>query len=183
VSRKKKESKKPFKGKRVYFSGSIRGGRDHKPRLYGHLIQFMKERGADVLSEFVGAVGREERDGLFNKHAGVNPNGAEEPWVAARRVDFKWVDEAEYLVAEVTSPSLGVGMEIQRAIDKEGLGFRRTKILCLCSRDLLNNKALSWMILGVTPNVHSDFYLIGHTTLKEAQEAISQFLTDDLSRN
>jgi hypothetical protein len=183
MSRKKKESKKPFRGKKVYFSGSIRGGRDHKPRLYGDLIRFMKKGGADVLSEFVGVIGREERDRLFNKYVGGNPAGAEKPWVIARRVDFKWVDEAEYLVAEVTSPSLGVGMEIQRAIDKERLGFRRTKILCLCRQDVLENEGLSWMILGVTPNIHPDFYLIGYTTLKEAKEAIFQFLTDTLSRD
>ena len=142
----------------------------------------MKERGADVLTEFVGANDLEERNKLFSKHVGKSFLKAKEPWILARKIDFQWVDEAEYLVAEVTSPSIGVGMEIQRAKDKKKLGFNHTKILCLCRQEVMDKEGLSWMIKGVTQEEHKDFYLVGYKTFLGAKRIITRFLTNKLKQ-
>lgn len=62
---------------------------------------------------------------------------------------MKWVAEADVLVAEVTTPSLGVGYEIGKA---EGLG---KKILCLYRP--VEGRLLSGMISG-NPHLRVEEY-------------------------
>ena len=178
----RKAKKKPFQGKKVYFSAPIRGVRENMPNLARDLVKFMKKVGADVLSEFVVANLGKTMDQAFSRKSGVSLLKSKEPWIIARQIDFQWVDEADYLVAEVTSPSLGVGMEIQRAKDKEALGFNHTKILCLCRQEVMDKEKLSWMIKGVTSEEHKNFYLVGYKTLPGAKRVITRFLTDKLKQ-
>jgi hypothetical protein len=180
MSRKRK--KRLFQGKKVYFSAPIRGDRGDTASIARELVGFMKKGGANVLSEHVAADMGEEMDNVFLKKAGVSFLKLEKPWVVARKIDFKWVDEAKYLVAEVTSPSIGVGMEIQRAKDKKALGLNHTKILCLCQQKVMDKEKLSWMIKGVTPEEHQDFYLKGYKTLSGAKRIITRFLKNRLRR-
>jgi len=177
-----KAKRKPFQGKKVYFSAPIRGAREDMPILVKNLVGFMKKGGADVLSEHVVADLGKEMDQVFSKKSGVSLLRSKEPWVMARQIDFQWVDEANYLVAEVTSPSIGVGMEIQRAKDKEALGLNHTKILCLCRQEVMDKEKLSWMIKGVTSEEHKNFYLVGYKTLPGAKRVMTRFLTDKLKQ-
>lgn len=177
--------KKPFQGKKVYFSGSIRGSNSLSPKTYSDLINFIKKKGADVLTEFVGASNKDQRANLFFGQAGMSPDEIKKiknPWVLARKIDFQWVDEADYLIAEVTSPSIGVGMEIQRAKDKGDLGLNHTRILCLCRQEIIDNEKLSWMVKGITPKEHKDFYLVGYKTLLGAKRIMTRFLTNKLKQ-
>lgn len=82
----------------IYFSGSIRGGRNDAA-LYGELIQELKKYG-EVLTEHVGSPSIEEN-------------------LSDRQIhdrDIRWLSEADIVFAEITTPSLGVGYEIARAI-------------------------------------------------------------------
>lgn len=85
---------------KVYFAGSIRGGRQDAA-LYGKIIELLKQHG-DVLTEHVGE---------------TNPDSADQdlPDEVIYRRDMTWLEEADVLVAEVTLPSHGVGYEIARA--------------------------------------------------------------------
>jgi nucleoside 2-deoxyribosyltransferase len=85
---------------KVYFAGSIRGGRQDAA-LYAQIIGMLKRHG-DVLTEHVGE---------------ADPDDAESGMAdeAIYRRDMGWLDEADALVAEVTVPSHGVGYEIARA--------------------------------------------------------------------
>jgi nucleoside 2-deoxyribosyltransferase len=85
---------------KVYFAGSIRGGRQDAA-LYGQIIELLKQHG-DVLTEHVGE---------------TDPDRADQdlPDEIIYRRDMTWLEEADVLVAEVTIPSHGVGYEIARA--------------------------------------------------------------------
>ena len=89
--------------KKIYFAGSIRGGRQDA-ELYGRIISRLKEYGY-VLTEHVGnaQVLELEKD-----------NSAES--IYAR--DMAWMFEADILIAEATNPSLGAGYEIARAEER-----------------------------------------------------------------
>lgn len=83
---------------KIYFSGSIRGGRNDA-ELYGELIWELKKYG-NVLTEHVGSPSPEED-------------------LSDRQIhdrDIQWLREADVVLAEVTTPSLGVGYEIAKAI-------------------------------------------------------------------
>ena len=111
---------------KIYFAGSIRGGRDDA-EIYSQIIEFLQEYG-QVLTEHVG-----EKD--------LNDMG--ESSLSDQEIhdrDMKWLLQSDLIVAEVTNPSLGVGYEIGRAIETG------KKIICLY-REIPNRK-LSAMISG-----------------------------------
>ncbi len=93
---------------KIYFAGSIRGGREDAP-VYAQIIDLMNRYG-EILTEHVGKPDLKE-DPLSDR-------------VIYER-DMRWLTEADVVVAEVTVPSHGVGYEIARA---ETLG---KPILCL----------------------------------------------------
>jgi len=134
----------------------------------------MMDQGADVLSEHVGGRNQTERDDIFARRAGTDRREVSEPWILARRVDMQWVDEATHLIAVVNSPSLGVGMEIERAIHKPERGLNETPILCLVRKDLLDG--LSNMVRGVAADEAPQYKLKTYTTDDEAHSIISEFL-------
>ena len=84
--------------KKVYFAGSIRGGRDDAA-LYARLIARINES-ARVLTEHVGApsieamgeAGKTDRDIYIQ--------------------DMNWLRESDLVIAECSTPSLGVGYEL-----------------------------------------------------------------------
>ena len=133
---------------KIYFAGSIRGGREDR-ELYLALIGYLRNFG-EVLTEHVG-----DR-GLFEKE---KTSSDEEIY----RKDRAWLGECDVLVAEVTTPSLGVGYEIGLA---ESLG---KKILCLFREG--SGHKLSAMISG-NPSLRVESY----HDLNEAQILIEKSL-------
>lgn len=91
---------------RIYFAGSIRGGRADAAR-YSELIAALKQHG-EVLTEHIG---------LASLESGT-PDAAE-AGMDDRSIhdrDVAWLEAADVLVAEVTVTSMGVGYEIGRAV-------------------------------------------------------------------
>jgi 2'-deoxynucleoside 5'-phosphate N-hydrolase len=86
----------------IYFAGAIRGGREDVA-LYFAIIELLGEYG-EVLTEHIGNA---ELTGL----------GEIDDDRKIHDRDLAWLKEAEYLVAEVTTPSLGVGYEIGKATE------------------------------------------------------------------
>jgi hypothetical protein len=86
---------------RIYFSASISGGRDDAPQ-YAALISALSRHGR-VLTEHIGS-------------ADLSDGGEDGPGdreIYAR--DITWLRDADVVIAEVTTPSLGVGYEVARA--------------------------------------------------------------------
>jgi nucleoside 2-deoxyribosyltransferase len=86
---------------KIYFAGSIRGGRDDAA-LYQRIIVLLSEHGT-VLTEHVGS-------------KGMTPTGEEalsDEEIYTR--DMAWLTSADAVVAEVTTPSHGVGYEVAQA--------------------------------------------------------------------
>jgi nucleoside 2-deoxyribosyltransferase len=109
----------------IYFAGAIRGGREDAS-LYLEIVGRLREYGK-VLTEHIGdseltALGEVEGDREIHER------------------DLSWLKEADYLVAEVTTPSLGVGYEIGKATEWG------KPVLCLFRPS--DARALSAMIAG-----------------------------------
>jgi len=110
---------------KIYFAGSIRGGRNDFAR-YVAIVEQLREFG-EVLTEHVGDVELSE----------IGESGTNQE---IHDRDLAWLREADTLVAEVTTPSLGVGYEIATAV---GWG---KPTLCLFRQS--EGRALSAMIAG-----------------------------------
>jgi len=86
---------------KIYFAGSIRGGRQDRD-VYAEFIRALKNYG-DVLTEQVGDLVTES----------LSEGGKTDAEIYRR--DMAWLRQADALVAEVSTPSLGVGYEVAKA--------------------------------------------------------------------
>jgi nucleoside 2-deoxyribosyltransferase len=134
---------------KIYFAGSIRGGREDGDR-YHSLIEHLKQYG-EVLSEHIGEESL-SASGEYDKDD-----------VVIHRRDMEWLLAADAVVAEVSTPSLGVGYEIGRAVEN------RKPVLCLYRPG--SPKKLSAMIAG-----SPELTVVSYSALQEAFNAIDDFL-------
>ena len=134
---------------KIYFAGSIRGGRDAADR-YNKIINHLKKYG-NVLTEHVGS------DTLT--YSGENTLNDDQ--IHAR--DMDWLISSDIVIAEVTNPSLGVGYEIGRAIE------HKKKIICLFYTK--SDNSLSAMICG-----SKDVVLFNYNSLNQLINYLDKLL-------
>ena len=87
--------------KKVYFAGSIRGGRQDGD-LYRKLIEYIKKTD-QVLTEYVGDLSLSLHEGSVSHEKQIYDQ------------DTAWLRECDLVIAECTVPSLGVGYELAYA--------------------------------------------------------------------
>lgn len=133
---------------KIYFAGSIRGGRDDVD-LYKQLIEYLSKYG-EVLTEHIGS----------SKISSQGEDGDTEEYIYNR--DMDWLSQADVIVAEVTQTSLGVGYEIGRAV---GMG---KNILCMYRPQ--EGKKLSAMIKGC-----KDVTNVEYSTLDEGKKILDEY--------
>ena len=134
---------------KIYFAGAIRGGRKDA-QLYENLIAYLNEKG-QVLTEHIGSTDLNREGETSSKDEEIYNR------------DIKWLQSADVMVAEVTTPSLGVGYELGIA---EKLNI---PVLCLYRPDKGN--CLSAMVSG-----NSIFTCREYTVFIEAQKWIDDFI-------
>lgn len=132
---------------KIYFAGSIRGGRDDKA-LYEELIEYCRQYG-EVLTEHIG-----------DKTLSALGDGPDDTFIYER--DMQWLNAADMVIAEVTQPSLGVGYEIGWAEGKKS-------ILCLYRERL--DKRPSAMLSG-----NAKLAFARYSAIDEAKLAIDNFI-------
>ncbi len=111
---------------KIYFAGSIRGGREDVD-IYREIVVLLQTYG-EVLSEHIA-------DKSISSYGQVKLTDEE-----IYTKDVSWINESDIIVAEVTSPSLGVGYE---------LGYSEAKgkrIIALYRKQ--EGKRLSAMVAG-----------------------------------
>ena len=86
--------------KKVYFAGSIRGGRIDA-ELYARIIRYIQKTDI-VLTEHIG-----------NPDLNLKEQGKRD--VEIYEEDMAWLRESDVVIAECTCPSLGVGYELAYA--------------------------------------------------------------------
>jgi 2'-deoxynucleoside 5'-phosphate N-hydrolase len=135
---------------KIYFAGAIRGGRQDASTYHAMIAHLQTH--AEVLTEHVGnkALSDGGEHDLSDKE------------IHAR--DLAWLEECDAVVAEVTTPSLGVGYELGVA---EKLG---KPILCLFD-DGNPDFRLSAMLSGNPKAI-----VARYQTLEETVDAIDAFI-------
>ncbi len=134
---------------KIYFAASIRGGRENQ-EFNARLIEFLLKRTV-VLTEHIGSaelMDEGEKD-------------LSDTLIFER--DIEMLEQADAVIAEVSTPSLGVGYELGRA------EMLSKSVLCLFQKQ--SNKMLSAMLAG-----NNKFNIYYYTSLDDAQVAITDFL-------
>ncbi len=130
----------------IYFAGSISGGR-RDAGLYREIIGLLKKHGR-VLTEHIGDPKLSGR-GESGSNRGIHDR------------DQRWLRKADWLVAEVTTPSLGVGYEIGKATEWG------KPVLCLFRPE--DHPRLSAMVAG-SPGVR----LVKYRTLGDLNRKLAR---------
>lgn len=136
---------------KIYFAGSIRGGRE-MAMDYQRLISLLQTMG-HVYTEHVGDEKALEKDEETLSDKEIHDR------------DMEWIRKSDIMIAEVSVPSLGVGYEIASAINL------RKPVLCLCHARA--EKRISAMIAG-----SSDLRVLKYNSFNEVESAIISFISD-----
>jgi nucleoside 2-deoxyribosyltransferase len=134
---------------KIYFAGSIRGGRNDA-NVYKDIIDYLQKY-VTVLTEHVG----------LESLSGCGEDNRNDTWIYNR--DMDWINEADALIAEVTNPSLGVGYEIGQA---QAL---KIPVLCLFNKNSQNR--LSAMVSG-----NQNITVKNYQNMEEVKLIIKQFI-------
>ncbi len=136
---------------KIYFSASMSGGRD-QAHLYPAIIEALQAKG-EVLTAFIG-------------DQGITRMGEEDMTpeeIYGRDIDL--IDECHMMVADVTVPSLGVGVEIAHA------QYKGKPVLALYQP--VEGRRLSAMIAGDANVTVRKYY-----SIIEAREAIYEYFRE-----
>lgn len=136
---------------RIYFAGSIRGGREVTGR-YNELIKILQSHGR-VITEHVGDDNQISRDDVNLTDREIHDR------------DMDWLRNADIMVAEVSVPSLGVGYEIANAIR-----FGKP-LLCLYYKNA--EHLLSAMISGC-----DELEVAMYDSIGQAGEIVEEFIQE-----
>ena len=134
---------------KIYFACSISGGRKDEI-AYQYMVQVLIGMGIDVPTAHIAETGIEEVD------------AREEPRDIYER-DVNWIRESDLLVAEVSTPSHGVGYEIGYALDLN------KPVLCLYQKGVVVSK----MISG---NPHPLLTVVEYQDMTYAEEILRTYL-------
>lgn len=133
----------------IYFSCSITGGRNEQP-VYQTIVDHLQSKGHVVFTADLA-------------HPDVlSLEMVEDPRSVYER-DVEWVTQADVIIAEVSTPSHGVGYEI-------ALGLLLGKPVLCCYQ---SGKRVSKMLTG---NSHPQFNLREYNLDNDALLSIDQFL-------
>jgi len=136
-------------GLKIYFAGAIRAGRNDVA-LYCSMIDFLASFG-EVMTEHVGDLELTEK----------GDDGPDDRFIHDR--DMAWLKDSDLVIAEVTTPSLGVGYELGWA------AAWNKPTLCLF-RGQCPGK-ISAMIAGCPA-----FQTVVYSELEKAKEYMSTFI-------
>ena len=134
---------------KIYFAGAIRAGRDDAA-LYEIMITYLRSFG-QVLTEHVG-------DSTLSAKG---DDGPDDRYIHDR--DMAWLAQCDLVVAEVTTPSLGVGYELGWAT--------ALKKPVLCLHRFQPGRILSAMIAG-SPMMRT----VSYSSVNEAKTIITNFM-------
>ncbi len=136
---------------KIYFSGSISGGREHEA-IYQHLVAHLQAQGHAVLSAHVA------------DPVALEAEKDRSPREVFER-DVNWVKQCEAMVAEVSTPSLGVGYEYALAVQ---LG---KPVLCVYRSGLRMSKM-------ITGNPASNLTVAVYSAEVELDAVVDTFLAN-----
>ena len=136
---------------KIYFSCSITGGRSDQV-VYKQIVDFLIEKGHAVPTAHLAS------PDLSKLETGIAP---EEIY----RRDIDWVRGCDALIAEVSTPSHGVGYEIAEAVNL------KKPVLCIYQ----NEKHVSKIITG---NREKNVHIYAYRSKDDLLDTIDVFLCD-----
>lgn len=155
-----------MKRKSVFVATSLTGGRAMKPYVV-YMVKFLQKRGYNVLSTHNAA---DDPIREFVKKIG-DPTATDDH--SFREGDNKWIEECNLFIAEVTTPSHGVGGEFEHCRLKPRMGLPTTPMLCV----YLKGTTVSPYIKGVSTLESPYIWFQPYRNKRDLNRILTEFLT------
>ena len=135
----------------IYFGCSITGGRDQE-REYQQIVKYLIEAGHQVPTAHL------SRPDVMELEQVVDP-------VQVYNRDIQWIDNCQVMVAEVSTPSHGVGYEISYALSNQ------KPVLCLHKTGIRVSKM-------ITGNKNPLLQVMEYKSTKDLPALLKDFLEE-----
>ncbi len=152
--------------KSVFVAASLTAGRETLP-FVKFIVQFLQDAGYEVPS--VHNAGDDPNQTFCDKIQDPAANNDH----SFREWDNKWIEEAHLFVAEVTTPSHGVGGEFEHCRIKERLGLNRTPMLCVS----LEGRTVSPYITGLSEEEKPWIWFRSYRNTEDLASTLREFLS------
>jgi len=165
---------------KIFFGAAIQGAHNRQERAAVHrlIIDAVKSCGCEVISEHATGKDYDATARLLEKTLGsLPPRGRERTaFIRNKMIDFIEGD-IEAAIFEVSTPSLGTGIELAHAYLRPRLGLPAIPVIALYQKDYWPNN-LSTMIRGITADAAPHFRLKVYDDPANAGEFIPELLRD-----
>jgi hypothetical protein len=164
--------------KRVFYGAAIQGAKDRKERSQVHqfFITTIQNQGYKVYTEHTTGKTYEEAIQKLEQAIGPIPKDELQRKIYVRNKMIKGIEsDIVATVFEVSTPSLGTGVEIAHAYLRPRMGIKEIPILALYEKDYWPNK-LSTMIKGISKETIPNFTLKEYKNLEDGKRIINEFL-------
>ncbi len=164
---------------RIFYGAAIQGEKDRGARagVHASIIQAIRGRGFDVVSSHTSGTTREEAARLLEEAIGPLPSEGQERYMYVRGKMIEGVEgEIEAAIFEVSTPSLGTGIELAHAYLRSRMGLKQVPILVLYEEDYWPNQ-LSTMVRGISQDEMPFVKVQQYSNVEDAAGYIDEFLS------
>lgn len=140
---------------KIYFAASLQGIEIERIEIYKQIINFLSVFG-EVLTEKIG-----------NKDFQLQRKDLEISYNQIHDYDLNLITQSDIIVAEITSPSLGVGYEIGRAFEQG------KSIFCIYNEEVKDISRISKIIRGI-PSIK----IAGYKSLGDLQFILRNYFNN-----
>lgn len=165
---------------RVFYGAAIQGAKNRKERSHVHefIINTIKKHDYQVFTEHTTGKTYQEAIKKLELAIGPMPDDETNRKIFVRNKMIEAIEgEIKTAIFEVSTPSLGTGIEISHAYLRPRLGLSAIPVLALYEKNYWPNK-LSTMIKGISKEDVPNFNLIEYKDFKEIDMILTDFLVD-----
>ena len=165
---------------KIFYGAAIQGAHDREERAAVHrlIIEAIKSCGCEVISEHTTGKDYDATAQLLEESLGQLPPKGMERSVLIRNKMIEFIEgDIDAAVFEVSTPSLGTGIEIAHAYLRPRLGLAAIPVIALYQKDYWPNK-LSTMIRGITVDQIPNFVLKEYDDPHDARRFIPKLFKD-----
>lgn len=165
---------------KIFFGAAIQGATNREERAGVHrmIIDAIKSCGCEVISEHTTGKDYQSTIGLLEDKLGSLPPKGMQRTILIRNKMIEFIEgDIDAAVFEVSTPSLGTGIEIAHAYLRPRLGLPEIPVIALYHNGYWPND-LSTMIKGITGDAVSKFQLKRYDDSRQAPAFIKEILAD-----
>ena len=163
---------------KVFFGAAIQGASNREERAAVHrlIINGLKENGCEVISEHTTGKDYDDTIGLLEEKLGSLPPKGMERTVLIRDKMIEFIEgDIDAAFFEVSTPSLGTGIEIAHAYLRPRMGLPKIPVVALYQKDYWPHN-LSSMIRGISGDRVHGFKNVEYDDPHEAPRFIKEIL-------